>query len=323
MKANNWIKALVRASMCFFGILGNTWLAFRSLPKSRSQLRTNDILFVNLAVSNLITNYLVDLPDTLDFVVNWTTARRYCSVFNFCSDVSESSSIFTTMFITVYWHQKLVGSLKRGGAPVQMENLRLITALLAGSWAFATIFSIPHFFLIPADLLNQSFDDCVEQFPTQEAKQAYEMLYLTLANLAPIIGIIFASLQIAVTLLQNERRIRNNTKVLSRRGNAKKETPEPTPKEKTLNTVDKGVQRSQDKTSSSSGNQVRAAKSVMMVATVFLICWLTHLILSVTVTVYNSIVLAEIISYIGATYTCIIPYMYLHGMKKLNCSFKG
>ncbi|KAK2823206.1 hypothetical protein Q7C36_019806 [Tachysurus vachellii] len=211
MNTNDWIKPLIRASMCFFGILGNNWLAFRSIPKSRSQLRTNDILFVNLAVSNLITNYLVDLPDTIDFVVHWT--GRYCTVFSFCSNLSETSSILTTMFITMYWHQKLVGSLKRGGAPVQMDNLHLITALLTGSWTFANI-------------LNQSFSDCMEQSSSQNARQAYEMVYLTLANLT-------------------------------------------------------------------------------------------------TITIYDSTIVAEIISYIGGTYTCLIPYMYLHGMKKLNCSSRG
>ncbi|KAK3521571.1 hypothetical protein QTP70_013093 [Hemibagrus guttatus] len=260
MNANEWIKVLVRASMCFFGILGNNWLAFRSIPKSRSQLRTNDVLFVNLAVSNLITNYLVDLPDTLEFVVHLT--RRYCTVFSFCSNLSETSSILTTMFITVYWHQKLVGALKRGGAPVQMDNLCLITALLTGSWAFATIFSIPHFFFISMGTLNQSFDDCMEQASSQEARQAYEMVYLTLANLAPIIGIVFASIQIAVTLVQNERRIKNSTNTCNRGGNTKiKKAPEPTSKDLTSNAANsvqdqrQAVQKSKAKNSSSVGNQ--------------------------------------------------------------------
>ncbi|XP_047660492.1 alpha-1B adrenergic receptor-like [Tachysurus fulvidraco] len=327
MNTNDWIKPLIRASMCFFGILGNNWLAFRSIPKSRSQLRTNDILFVNLAVSNLITNYLVDLPDTIDFVVHWT--GRYCTVFSFCSNLSETSSILTTMFITVYWHQKLVGSLKRGGAPVQMDNLHLITALLTGSWAFATVFSIPHFFFISSDILNQSFSDCMERSSFQDARQAYEMVYLTLANLVPIIGIVFASIQIAVTLVQNERRVKNSTNVFSRKGNEKKPPPETTSKDRTSNVVNnvqdqrQGVQKSKDKSSSSASNQVRAAKSVVTVATVFLICWLIHLTLSITITIYDSTIVAEIISYIGGTYTCLIPYMYLHGMRKLNCSSRG
>ncbi|XP_053332042.1 melatonin receptor type 1C-like [Clarias gariepinus] len=329
MNADERIMALVRAFMCFFGILGNTWLAFHFLPRSRSRLRTNDILFVNLAISNLITNYLVDLPETLDAVVQWTVERKFCVLLNFCSDVSESSSIFSTMFITVYWHQKLVGSLKRGGGAVQMDKLCLVIALLTGSWTFAIIFSIPHFFLIPKDIFNQSDEKCVDEFPSQEAKLGYEMSYLALANLAPIIGIVFASIQIAVTLLQNEKRIRNSTNLFTRGGKVKtKKTPELTSRTTHPNTGNKVqeqqvVERSTGKSISSSGNQVRAAKSVVTVAMVFLICWLTHLALSITFTFYKSIILSEMISFIGATYTCIIPYMYLHGLKKLNCSCKG
>ncbi|XP_053332043.1 alpha-1B adrenergic receptor-like [Clarias gariepinus] len=328
MNANEWIMALVRACMCSFGVLGNTWLAFHFLPRSRSQLRTNNILFVNLAISNLITNYLVDLPETLDAVIQWIAARKFCTVLNFCSDVSESSSIFSTMFITVYWHQKLVGSLKRGGGAVQMDNLCLVTALLTGSWTFATIFSIPHLFFISKDIFNQSDENCVEEFPSQEAKLGYEMSYLALANLAPIIGIVFASIQIAVTLVQNEKRIRNSTNLFTRGGKVKtKKPPELTSRTKhpkAGNKVEEQVvEMSTDKSISSSGNQIRAAKSVVTVAMVFLICWLTHLALSITIIFYKSIILSEMISFIGATYTCIIPYMYLHGLKKLNCSCKG
>ncbi|XP_053501819.1 uncharacterized protein LOC128620633 [Ictalurus furcatus] len=246
------------------------------------------------------------------------------------SDVSGSSSIFTTMFITVYWHQKLAGSLKRGGAPEQMENLRLFTTLLTGIWAFSITFSVRHFFSISRDILNESVNDCMEQFPTQEARHAYETSYLTLANLVPTIGIVVASIRIAVTLVRDEERIKTDTNVFARGGNAKiNEPPEPTSKHAMSNAANKvqdqqqGIQRSQNNTSSSSGNQVRAAKSVMTVATIFLIFWLTHLMLRITITVYESFVVAEIISYIGATYTCIISYMSLHGVKKLNRSSKG
>lgn len=73
--------------------------------------------------------------------------------------------------------------------------------------------------------------------------------------------------------------------------------------------------RSRNKTSCSSGNQVRAAKIVVRVATVFRTCSLMHLMLSVTIAVYKSFGLAEIIS---PTYTRIIPYMYLHSEKKFS-----
>ncbi|XP_036451512.1 alpha-1A adrenergic receptor-like [Colossoma macropomum] len=327
MNAKEWTKSIIRGFMCLSGIIGNHWLGFRSLPKSRSQLRTNDILFVNLALSNLITNYLVDLPDTLDFVKRWPMGKMYCGAFNFCSNLSETSSIFTTLFITVFWHQKLVGSLKRGGAPAQMDNVRLVAALLVGSWIAAVVFSLPQFFFVSAAMWNESLVDCVEYFPSQEARQIYETLYLTLANVVPIVGIVVASIQIAVTLLQNQKRIKNTTRAGTRGGNppvaedhrraaggnAMTSATNTTPPEFSSKVT-------QDRSISSSGNQVRAAKSVVAVATVFLICWLIHLLLSITSTIYQSTVVDEMTSYIGAVYTCIIPYIYLHGVKKFNCS---
>ncbi|XP_072515219.1 neuropeptide Y receptor type 1 [Salminus brasiliensis] len=294
MDAQAWIKSVIRGFMCVSGIIGNHWLGFRSLPKSRAQLRTNDVLFANLALSNLITNYLVDLPDMMDFTYNFLMGKMYCSVFNFCSDLSETSSIFTTLFITVFWHQKLVGSLKRGGAPVQMDNIRLVAALLAGSWTVAVAFSLPHIFLASKNSRNATSSDCLEEFPSLEAKQTFDLMYLLLANIIPILGIFFASIQITVTLLQNQKRIKSNH--------------------------GQGVQATHARSSSSSGSLLRAAKSVVAVATIFLICWVIHVIFRLISTIRESALMMELASYIGAAYTCIIPYIYLYGVKKLNCS---
>lgn len=231
--------------------------------------------------------------------------------------------------VSVYWQQKLAGSLKRGGAPEQTDDLRLLATLPTGTWAFSITFGVRHFFFISQDILNESVNDCMEQFPTQEAGQAYGMSYLTLANRVPTIGIVVASIRTAVTLVRDEKRIKTDTNVCARGGNAKiNEPPEPTSKDATSSAANKvqgqqqGIQRSQNITSSSSGNQVRAAESVMTVATIFLIFWLTHVMLRMTVTVYESFVVAEIISYIGATYTCIISSMSLHGVKKF-CPSEG
>ncbi|KAG9263064.1 tachykinin-like peptides receptor 86C [Astyanax mexicanus] len=329
MNAKEWIKSTIRGFMCVSGILGNNWLGFCSLPKSRSQLRTNNILFINLAISNLITNYMVDLPDTLELVKRWPVGRMYCSAFNFFSDLSETSSIFTTMFITVFWHQKLVGSLKHGGAPVQMDNTRLVMALLAGSWTVSVVFSLPHLFFTSLNIQNQSSEECLEYFPSQEVKQTYEMVFLMLANVVPIVGIVFASIQITVTLLQSQKRIKNISSRAGPRGDDQRKAASNELSSKDYisnatsanapNTIQK-VQKSQDRSNSSSGSsQVRAAKSVVAVATVFVICWLTHLLLSITSTIHDSIVIHEMTSYIGALYTCIIPYIYLYGVKKLTC----
>ncbi|XP_076842550.1 putative neuropeptide Y receptor type 6 [Brachyhypopomus gauderio] len=336
MTANDWIKAPVRALMCLVGIIGNNWLLSCSLPKSRSEVRTNDVLFVNLALSNLINNYLVDMPDILDFKGQWPMGMTYCSTFSFCSDLSETSSIFSTMFITVYWHQKLVGSLKRGGAPVQMDNMYLVAALLTGSWSLAVVFSLPHFFIVSKNIWNESYEECTEEFPSPEAKQTYEMLYLTLANMVPIIGIVCGSIQIAITLQRNQKRI----KIITTEGTRKatedqtrtigyndqmcneNNTPDFSSNVSPVNNVanQQRIKKTQDKSRLSTGAQLRAVKSVLAVATVFLLFWLTHLMLSIITTVYKSPVVDEIISYVGAGYTCVIPYVYLHGVRKLKVS---
>lgn len=380
MAVEELVESIIRALMFLAGILGNNWLAIRSLPRQKSGIRTNEVFFINLAVSNLITNYLVDLPDTMaDFAGRWFLGQTFCGVFRFCADLSETSSIYTTFFISAFWYQKLVGSLKRGGAPVQLDNLCLVGCLLAGSWTVAVVFSIPHFFFVTIEGANESHEDCVDVFPNAIAQQTYEIFYLTLANALPVAGIVFASIQIVITLLQNQRRIRgHNTdhgkeivkdenksiKNKNDQSSASADSASGASKDlkdsQSLNTVYTGVPGSScpneqsgrssqsfpskkeanadgragaqpnpsrpgqvpTKASMSSSTQVRAAKSVVAVASVFLVCWLTHLLLRITNSVHTSSIVVEVASYIAASYTCIIPYIYLYGVKKLSCSCK-
>ncbi|XP_016346396.1 alpha-1A adrenergic receptor-like [Sinocyclocheilus anshuiensis] len=318
MEVQAWIESSIRAFFCLTGITGNLWLGLRSLPKSRSQLRPNDVLFINLAASNLITNCLVDLPDTLaQFVNDWFMGRNYCSVLQFSSDLSETSSIFSTMFISMYWHQKLVGSIRRGGAPVQMDNLRLVVILLAGSWIVALMFSVPHFFIAEHDG-NETLEVCEERFPTPVEKKTFDALYLILANVVPLAGITYASVQIVLMLLRSQKRITDHSK-----GRNAPPTEENTAKKsKAVNTVANPQQKTQVRSNPSSSNQVRAAKSVVAVATIFIFCWFTHLILRIYSNFRNSILAVKLTSFIGASYTCFVPYVYLHGVKKLNCSWR-
>uniref|UniRef100_A0A3P8Z7C5 G-protein coupled receptors family 1 profile domain-containing protein n=1 Tax=Esox lucius TaxID=8010 RepID=A0A3P8Z7C5_ESOLU len=208
MDANYWIEAFLRGLMCMLGILGNSLLALRSLPGHKSNLRTNEVLLINLAVSNLITNYLVDLPDTMVyFVGHWFLGEAFCGVFLFCSDLSETSSVFSTFFICLFWYQKLVGSLKRGGAPIRLDSLSLVAIFLAGSWTAALAFSVPHFFFVQSESGNDSRKECMEVIPSQTERQIYDIFYLALANILPIVAIVFASIQIVITLLRNQTRI--------------------------------------------------------------------------------------------------------------------
>uniref|UniRef100_UPI0037E76448 rhodopsin n=1 Tax=Semicossyphus pulcher TaxID=241346 RepID=UPI0037E76448 len=377
MDAEELVESIIRSLMFLAGILGNNWLAIRSLPAQKSGIRTNEVLFINLAVSNLITNCLVDLPDTIaDFAGRWFLGETFCGVFRFCADLSETSSIYTTFFISIFWHQKLVGSLKRGGAPVQLDSLCLVGCLLAGSWSVALVFSVPHFFFVIVEATNDSHEDCVDLFPNAIARQTYDIFYLTLANALPVAGIVFVSIQIVVTLLRNQRRIQSHNEMVKEEkksiasknddplvGTASgpstskdpKDSASPThiytgvsapsslpndgisgqssnssPLSREANVGSKvgappnGSKPSQmlAKPSPSSGSQVRAAKSVVAVASVFLVCWLTHLLLRITNNIHTSSIVVEVASYVAASYTCIIPYIFLHGVKKLSCSCK-
>lgn len=342
MEVQDWIESSIRAFFCFTGIIGNFWLGLRSLPKSRSQVRTGDILFINLAVSNLITNCLVDLPEFLShFVKSWIMSPAYCGLTQFCHEISETSSIFTTMFISMYWHQKLVGSIKRGGASVQMDSLRLVAMLLGGSWSVALVFSTPHIFIAEHDR-NQSFEVCEEHFPTPAEKKTFDALYLTLANVVPIIGINYASIQIAITLLRSQKRINDQSKgnrsgtnvnppsvpVAQRAEGTSQRSLESSrvacSSSKTVKTATnppKPVKQTQVRSNPSSNNQIRAAKSVLAVATIFLFCWFTHLVLRIYSSFnLRSVLAVKLTNFIGASYLCFVPYVYLHGVRKLNCS---
>ncbi|XP_062334217.1 5-hydroxytryptamine receptor 1B-like [Osmerus eperlanus] len=324
-----WIEAFIRLLMFFFGTVGNSCLWLCSLPGPQTPLRTNELLFLNLAACNLLNNCLVDLPDTMsDFAGDWFMGKAYCSIFLFFADLSETSSIFSTLFISVFWNQKLVGSLKRGGAPVRLDNLRLVTVLLAGSWIVSVAFSVPRWFFSRLEGENTS-RKCVEYYHSKTAVLMYDSVFVALVNAVPIAGTVFASLQIVVTLLQHRTRVQglsaeshNNT------GNAP-------PNEETTRSTNNdqrssGTSKNQEgpvsdlvrthiaERNPGSSSQVRAAKSVLAVVTVFLVCWLTHLLVRITSSIHNSTLISDIASYTAASYPSIIPYIFLYGAKKLT-----
>ncbi|TSM28187.1 Alpha-1A adrenergic receptor [Bagarius yarrelli] len=307
MDKQSLMKSGIRVVMCLAGIIGNNWLGISSLPKSMSQLRPSDVLFVNLAVSNLITNYLVDTLDILFTEKYIPVGNVFCSIRFFLPEFSETSSILTTMYITVYWHQKLVGSLKRGGAPVRMDNFHVITVMLTGSWTFALVLNIAHLFFVVKINENITLVECVEELPSPEAGQAYKIVYITLANVIPLIGILYASIQITRTLLQNEKRMK-------KMGNGENSSAEQNG-DSTNNVSAVTKSKSHAKT----GSLVRAAKSVVAVAVLFLICWVIHLIVIVISSFSSSEVIEDIESFVGASYTCTIPYIYLYGVQRLSC----
>ncbi|XP_048876858.1 uncharacterized protein LOC125746651 [Brienomyrus brachyistius] len=258
-----------------------------------------------------------------EFAGGWFLGNMYCKMYWFFSDLSEASSIFSTLLISLFWYQKLVGSLKRGGSPVALDSLRLIAPLLAGGWAVAVLFSFPNLIYSFLETRNQTAAVCTVEFPSQKAKDIYEITYLTLGNAVPISGILFASVQIVATLLRHKKRIQGMgadpppaPQMLGPEGSSlpggtaageAKNIASPRPSKPTPNT----------------GPEVRAAKSKVAVASIFLVCWLTHLISRIYNNVSESSVLMDVASYAGSSYTSIIPYIFLYSIRKLTCSCRG
>ncbi|KAF6733174.1 C-X-C chemokine receptor type 3 [Oryzias melastigma] len=358
METIKLIEFFIRSSIFLTAIFGNNWLAVASLPKDRSAIRTNEVLFINLAVSNLITNYVVNLPETItDLAGHWFLGETFCYVFLFSIDFSETSSLFSTFLISAFWHQKLVGSLKRGGAPVQLDNLYLVGLLLLGSWTVCAVFSIHHFFFGSVEGTNGSQKLCVDVFPSHLGEQTFNIIFLSVANVFPLIGIVAASAQIVVTLLQNQKRVGSQAskEVIREDKSSQNKTSgmslgplkgvklvrtykseslsssevdiDPQTSSQTASNCSVGAPASKScqipsKASPNSSIQ-RAAKSVVAVGSVVLVCWLTHLLLHITNTVHSSHSSLEVAGYITASYSCIIPFILLHGVKKLSCSCKN
>ncbi|GAA6107624.1 gonadotropin-releasing hormone II receptor-like [Tachysurus ichikawai] len=310
MDTKSLIKTIIRGIMCLAGIIGNNWLFFSSLPKSISQLRPSEVLFINLAVSNLITNYLVDTLDIFQ-TEDMPVGDLFCKFRFFLPELSETSSILTTMVITVYWYQKLVGSLKHGGAPVRMDNLHFIAMLLTATWSFSFFFNVPHFVLSGVSSENMTATECTEELPSAEAEQAYNIVYMILTNVFPICVVLYASSQIAITLIENENRMKNMGEVKNEGNASNSKSGDNTNNVSTVTT---------SKAQAKTGGLVRAAKSVMAVAILFLICWVTHLIVRITESISPTSVILDIESFIGASYISTIPYIYLYGVQKLSCS---
>ncbi|XP_061589542.1 LOW QUALITY PROTEIN: 5-hydroxytryptamine receptor 1B [Cololabis saira] len=318
MDAEELIESIIIALMFIAWILGNNWLATVSLPRQKSGICTNKILFINLAISNLITNYLVDLPDTMaNFAGRWFLGETLCGIFRFCADLSETSSIFTTFFgpafISAFWHQKLVGSLQCGGAPVQLDSL------LTGSWTMAVVFSIPHFFSVSMrhQTSNDSHEDSIDVFPNVLTQQTYEIIYSTVANAFPPAGIIFASVQIVVTLLQNQRRIGNHNSypanelvIGNKTGNrsisivsspgTSKELKDPLSQvskgQPTSSMLNVGLAGESPLRDSSQGSKERGGCD-----RVVLVCWLTHMVLHIANSIHISSIIVEVASYFAAS----------------------
>ncbi|KAJ1210345.1 hypothetical protein NDU88_005711 [Pleurodeles waltl] len=212
----------IKTIMCILGIVGNSALIYHSMPKARCRIEPYKVLMTNLAVSNLLTNCLVDLPDSLvDIYGSWFLGEIYCKVFLFAANLSSISSILTTLSICVFWFRKLVASRPGSNHLTRSGELRLVSMAVSLSWAVAFSFSAPliYFSSLRTDksaphqeLLAEPSGRkellCREYFPSPSHKYMYEVIYLTFAVTSPIMLMMFINVKMLIVLLRNRKRVR-------------------------------------------------------------------------------------------------------------------
>ncbi|CAH2296468.1 rhodopsin-like [Pelobates cultripes] len=208
-----------RGLLCFLGILGNLSLLLCSLPSKHSRIETYKVLFINLALSNLLTNCMVDIPSILAEVYEtWFLGNIYCKIYMFTASLTITDSILTTLTISIFWFHKLVVSRPANCKMLQKSELRLLGISLTVGWIVAIIFSTPLFSYCSVYVMKNGNEEsqkesverifaCGDGFPTGFQKSTYEFMYLLLANALPIISMLVINIRIITVLTRNRRRI--------------------------------------------------------------------------------------------------------------------
>lgn len=205
-----------RILLCLIGALGNTALFFFSMPSISCRLEPYKILVINLALSDLITNFMVDIPSILvDIHGTWILGESYCKVFWFTASLSITSSILTTFAMSVFWFYKVVGSTPKNYCIFRQTELRLLGISISLGWLVSIIFSTPLLFFSSLYTLKDDQNKpsvervfgCRDDFPSNFQKNLYVIIYLLIPNGLPIIGMLFINVKIVLFLIRNRKRI--------------------------------------------------------------------------------------------------------------------
>ncbi|XP_069819653.1 D(2)-like dopamine receptor [Dendropsophus ebraccatus] len=201
-----------RILLCLFAVLGNLSLFFLTVPLNR-KIKPYKILLINLALSDLLTNCMVDIPGILvDIYGTWFLGDMYCKIFWFTASVTITNSIFTALAMSVFWFQKLVGSRPVNSHPLRSAELRHLGIVVSLSWLISTAFGVPVLFFCGVFTMKnkgeeQSVFGCQDSFPSRSQKHVYEILYLALANALPVLGMFIINMRIVVFLIRNRKRV--------------------------------------------------------------------------------------------------------------------
>ncbi|XP_056381513.1 D(2)-like dopamine receptor [Hyla sarda] len=209
----------VRILLCLFGILGNFLLFFFTIPKVNQRIEPYKILLLNLAISNLLTNCMVDIPGILvEIYGTWFLGDLYCKIFWFTASMLITNSILTTFSMSVFWFQKLVGNRPINSNVLRSVELRKLRIFVSLGWLISIAFSMPFLFFCSVNMmknneekdqpkLNQSIFGCQDVFPSRSQKHVYEILYMVLANALPVLGMFFINVRIIIFLMRNRKQV--------------------------------------------------------------------------------------------------------------------
>ncbi|XP_069610830.1 uncharacterized protein [Ranitomeya imitator] len=220
MDGSKLTEICFRILLCIFGILGNSLLFFFAIPRVNRKMEPYKILLINLALSDLLTNCMVDIPGLLvEMYGTWFLGDLYCKIFWFTASLSITNSILTTLAMSIFWFQKLVGSRPINCPAVRSAELRLLRIFVFLSWVVSVTFSIPLLFFSSVFMMNTEDEErdqqksqlniwgCQNTFPSRSQKHIYEVLYLVLANALPILGILFINMRVIIFLIRNRKRV--------------------------------------------------------------------------------------------------------------------
>lgn len=209
-----------RILLCLFGILGNSSLLFFTIPTVNGRIEPYKILLINLALSDLLTNCMVDIPGILvEIYGTWFLGDSYCKIFWFTASLSITNSILTTLALSIFWFQKLVGNRPKKCDLLRSSERRLLSIFVCLSWLISVTFSMPLLFFSSANEMKNEGEEqeqeksterisgCHDDFPSRSQKYVYDVLYLVLVNALPVLGMFFINVRIIIFLIRNRKRV--------------------------------------------------------------------------------------------------------------------
>uniref|UniRef100_A0A8C4R665 G-protein coupled receptors family 1 profile domain-containing protein n=1 Tax=Eptatretus burgeri TaxID=7764 RepID=A0A8C4R665_EPTBU len=210
-----------------------------------------------------------------------------------CAFAPPSRSILSVLLVSSFRYVKLSRAVSgAAGPPSALEQTSRAATCLVLCWLGACLSAAPLLVYSRVAVKMEEDDeegehgesDCFIYFPSTSSRMAYELCYLVLPVALPICGTIYTNVRIALCLLHAKRAVSNEA-----------DGPK------------------------LSASPVRAARSVLLAASHFALCWLLHLALRAAslLSADTDTLAAELATYFAASYTAVSPFVFLHGLRRL------